>query len=55
MAKLVVVKESGGDGFPFLRGILVRSLVNAGLEFEDAYDLAQTARNELQGHGEITS
>ena len=55
MAKLIVIKEPEGDRTPFLRGILVQSLVNAGLAFGDAYDLAQTVRNELQDRGEIAS
>ena len=33
----------------------MQSLVNAGLAFGDAYDLAQTIRNELQDRGEIAS
>ena len=55
MSKLVVLKEADGDRTPFLRGILVQSLVNTGLAFDDAYDLAQTVKNELQETGEITS
>ncbi|MGB5179742.1 MAG: hypothetical protein WBP44_13570, partial [Gammaproteobacteria bacterium] len=44
-----------GDRTPFLRGILVQSLVNAGIVFEEAYDLAQAVRNELQNKREISS
>jgi 2-phosphoglycerate kinase len=55
MAKLIVIKEPEGDRTPFLRGILVQSLVNAGLAFGDAYDLAQVVRNEFQDRGEIAS
>lgn len=55
MAKLVVIKSPDGDRTPFLRGILVQSLVNAGLAFDDAYDLAQAIRNELQEMREITT
>ena len=55
MAKLTVIKESEGNRSPFLRGILVQSLVNAGLAFDEAYELAQTVRNELQERQEITS
>ena len=55
MSKLVVIKEPEGDRTPFLRGILVQSLVNADLAFDDAYDLAQTIRNELQEMREITT
>ena len=55
MAKLIVIKEPEGDRTPFLRGILVQSLVNAGLAFGEAYDLAQVVRNEFQDRGEIAS
>lgn len=55
MSKLIVIKEPEGDRSPFLRGILVQSLVNAGLAFDVAYDLAQAVRNELQAEQEITS
>ena len=55
MAKITVIKEPEGDRSPFLRGILVQSLVNVGLSFDDAYALAQAVRNELQDRGEITS
>jgi len=55
MAKLIVIKEPEGDHSPFLRGILVQSLVNAGLAFDEAYELAQTVRNELQERQEIAS
>jgi 2-phosphoglycerate kinase len=55
MAKIVVFNEPQGDQTPFLRGILVRSLVNAGLAFADAYELAQAIRDELQESQETTS
>ena len=55
MAKLIVIKEPEGDHTPFLRGILVQSLVNAGLDFDAAYELAQSVRNELHESQEITS
>jgi 2-phosphoglycerate kinase len=55
MAKIIVVKIPEGDRSPFLRGILVQSLVDAGIDFADAYDMAQVVRNELQDVEEITS
>jgi 2-phosphoglycerate kinase len=55
MAKIVVFNEPQGDPTPFLRGILVQSLVNAGLAFADAYELAQAIRDELQDTQETTS
>jgi 2-phosphoglycerate kinase len=48
MAKLIVIKEPEGDRSPFLRGILVQSLVNAGLAFDDAYELAQVVRGKCR-------
>jgi 2-phosphoglycerate kinase len=55
MAKITVIKEPEGDRSPFLRGILVQSLVNAGLVFDEAYALAQIIRNELSEREEITT
>jgi len=55
MAKLIVIKEPEGDRTPFLRGVLVQSLVHAGLAFGEAYDVAQLVRNELHESGRITS
>ena len=53
MAKLIVIKQPEGDRSPFLRGILVQSLVNAGLTFDVAYDLAQSIRDDLSERQEI--
>jgi 2-phosphoglycerate kinase len=55
MSKLTVIKEPEGDRSPFLRGILVRSLANAGLAFVEAYELAQAIRDKFQEGREITS
>ena len=55
MAKTTVVKVPEGDRSPFLRGILVQSLVDAGLGFSDAYTVAQAVRSELQDVEEISS
>ncbi len=55
MAKTVVIKQPGGDRSPFLRGILVQSLLNAGLSFDDAYKLSQVVRHDLQDTDEISS
>ncbi len=40
---------------PFLRGILTRSLMKAGLPFEDAFGLAMNFREELSATEEISS
>jgi len=55
MAKTVVINQPDGDRTPFLRGILVQSLMNVGLSFDDAYALAQKMRDELRDTEEITS
>ncbi len=55
MSKLIIIKQPEGGRTPFLRGILVQSLVNAGLAFDVAYELAQAIRHELQEKQEITS
>jgi 2-phosphoglycerate kinase len=55
MAKITVINEPDGDRTPFLRGILVQSLVNAGLTFADAYELAQKTRDGLQDNQEISN
>ena len=55
MSKLIVIKQPEGDRTPFLRGILVQSMVNAGLDFVDAYELAQRVRDELHERQEVES
>jgi len=55
MSKLVVIKEPEGDRTPYLRGILTQSLVNVGLSFDDAYEIAQMLKSELKEASEITS
>ena len=55
MAKIVVIKEQGGGRVPFLRGILVQSLLSAGLSFKDAYDTALAVRKGLSNDAVITT
>ncbi len=40
---------------PFLRGILTRSIQDAGLSFDDAYKLASTIRDELSDTSKIST
>ncbi len=54
MAKTLVFDSSEGTRVPFLRGILTRSVHEAGLEFEDAYNLASTIRQDLAEIDEIS-
>lgn len=55
MAKTFVTDVSDGTRVPFLRGILTRSLHDAGIEFEEAYELASTIRHELADVEEIST
>ena len=47
MAKLVIEDKDDGTLVPFLRGILTRSLQQAGLSFPQAYELATELREQL--------
>ena len=51
MAKLVVTDSERGHNVPFLRGILIRSLQDAGLPFEEAHRLASSVREHLSEKG----
>ena len=55
MAKIFVTDTSGGSSVPFLRGILTRSLNEAGLPFEQAYEVASEIRNRLDDSPKITN
>ncbi len=52
---LYVVDKSEGEKVPFLRGILTRSLVKAGLSFDDAYQVADHTREKLSNKGEVST
>lgn len=45
--KLLVIDTATGQQVPFLRGVLVQSLVATGLSFSDAYEVAQRVRGTL--------
>jgi 2-phosphoglycerate kinase len=53
--KTIVINEIDNTRIPFLRGILTRSLLEAGLKFEAAFELATVVRDELSETQEITS
>lgn len=55
MAKTSIIRLPDADKTPFLRGILVRSLVRTGLGFDDAYEFANRIRDELRDIGEISN
>jgi 2-phosphoglycerate kinase len=47
MAKTLITDSSEGTSIPFLRGILTRSLTEAGMPFEQAYQLATDIRQQI--------
>ena len=47
MAKVLVRSSPGKEPVPFLRGILTRSLQDAGIPFDEAYALANDIRDKL--------
>lgn len=47
MARLLIEDKEDATSVPFLRGILTRSLQQAGLSFQQAYALADEVREEL--------
>ncbi len=51
---IFVVDPAEKSKVPFLRGILTRSLVKAGLPFDAAYDIADSIRDEIDD-GEVTT
>jgi 2-phosphoglycerate kinase len=53
--KTIVINETDNTRIPFLRGILTRSLLEAGLKFEQAFELATVVRDELSETGVISS
>ena len=46
---------SGNTKAPFLRGFLTQSLIDAGLNFEDAYDIANLMRDRFKSQKSITA
>ena len=55
MSKLIVVNQDTNTRIPFLRGMLVKSLQEAGLEFLDAYNIASDVRDDLDDTDEVSS
>ncbi|CAJ2377333.1 MAG: hypothetical protein IBGAMO2_660030 [Arenicellales bacterium IbO2] len=55
MAKLLVIDRQKESKVPFLRGMLTRSLQDAGLDFGAAYQLATEIRDDLDDAEEITT
>ena len=55
MAKILVEDREDNTRVPFLRGILIRSLQDAGTPFDTAYELATEIRHELDDLSVITT
>jgi 2-phosphoglycerate kinase len=55
MAKILIEDQDEHTRVPFLRGILIRSLQDAGLPFKDAYELATEVRNDLSEVEQLTT
>lgn len=55
MGKIVIIDSSEGTQTPFLRGLLTSSLIDAGLSFDDAYELASKIRQRLSSQAEIST
>ena len=55
MAKILVIDAEGKTQVPFLRGILTRSLQDAGVSFETAYSLASHIREDLDDSSQVTT
>ena len=52
---IIVIDPTENARVPFLRGILTRSLQNAGLSFTEAYEIANQIRKSLNADAEITT
>ncbi len=55
MAKTFITDPSEGTTTPFLRGILTRSLTDAGMAFNDAYQLATEIRQQINQTSNLTT
>ncbi len=54
MAKLLIEDREEATSVPFLRGILTRSLQQAGIPFQRAYALADDVRESLGDERTLT-
>jgi 2-phosphoglycerate kinase len=52
-AKRIVVEDEGGRR-PFMRGIMVHSLMSRGVSFDDAYGVANAVRDKIRGRGVVS-
>ena len=55
MSKVLIENTEDQHQAPFLRGILTRSLQKSGLTFDQAHDIANKIRDEIEGKSLVTS
>jgi 2-phosphoglycerate kinase len=55
MSKVLVENPEDQNQTPFLRGILTRSLQKSGLTFDQAHDIANTIRDEIEDRPLVTT
>lgn len=55
MAKTLITDSSEGTTTPFLRGILTRSLTDAGLPFQKAYQISSGIRQQISGKANLST
>jgi 2-phosphoglycerate kinase len=55
MAKTLIIDSSEGTTTPFLRGILTRSLTDAGLPFQKAYQISSEIRQRIGGKASLST
>ncbi len=55
MAKTLITDSAEGTATPFLRGILTRSLTDAGMPFESAYRLSTAIRQQISHKNNLTT
>ena len=55
MSKVLIENTEDQHQTPFLRGILTRSLQKSGLTFDQAHDIANKIRDEIEGKSLITT
>ena len=55
MAKTLITDSTEGTTIPFLRGILTRSLTDAGLSFQSAYELSSVVRQKISHKSDIST
>ena len=55
MSKVLVENTEDQTHTPFLRGILTRSLQKSGLTFNQAHEIANTIRDDIDNRPQVTT